>query len=134
MYDALIWPNVRKALVLMVDGEEHAGEVVYAAQHMEVDASGIKHIPLVQFTDSPGGNIGFIDRADRILIEVYAPGESAKGILESVVTSLCGDGVEGPDVFFDSIKCIVAPTEQPYPQDTLNLATAVIETIVRPID
>ncbi|GAA2545665.1 hypothetical protein HD598_002166 [Neomicrococcus aestuarii] len=134
MYDALIWPNIRKALVLMVDGEEHAGSVIYAAQHMEVDANGISHIPLALFLDSAGGNIGYVDRADRALIEVYAPGELAKKILESIITSLCGDGIEGPDVFFDSIQCIVPPTESPYPQDTLNLATAVIETIVRPLD
>jgi hypothetical protein len=134
MSDVMVFPDTRSALFDLIDGTTHEGVTVRAFFHLQGDAYGqlegpdpIAHIYVT------GGSEGFVDRVDRATIDVYAPGEQAVNILESIRASIRGDNIETPSGFLDRIDPDVTPADVPYQSDTLNRATATFLVTSRPI-
>lgn len=134
MSEGHVFPNSRACLFDLIDGAEHLGETVHAFYQTPADDYGAIDGPFplaVIFTT--GGTEGFIDRVDRATIEVWAPGERAVDTLESIKASICGDGIETPNGYLDSIKADQVPTDVPYQSDVLNKAVATFLVTSRPL-
>jgi len=135
MIEALVFPETRSALFDLIDGSTHDGESVRAAYQLQADSRGALLGPFpVALIYVTGGTQGYIDRVDRATIEVYAPGEQAVNVLESICASIVGDGIETPSGYIDQIEPDVTPAEVPYQSDTLNRATATVLVTSRPIN
>jgi len=135
MSDALVFPSSQAGLFDLIDNSTHDGAVVHAFYHLPTDAYGSLQGPFpIAHIYGRGGTQGFIDRVERRTIDVYAPGEQAERVLESITAFICGDNVETPSGFFDKIECDVTPDDVPYQSDTLNKATATFMVTSRPIN
>lgn len=134
MSDVLVFPDARSALFDLIDGSTHVEVTVRAVFHLPADNYGALSgpFPLAQIV-VPGGTEGFIDRVDRATIDVYAPGEQAVQVLESIRAFICRDNIETPSGFIDLIEPDVTPADVPYQSDTLNKATATFLVTSRPI-
>lgn len=136
MSDALVFPDTRAALFDLIDDSTHEGERVRAVYHLPANAYGALEgtFPIAHIYGAPGGTIGYIDRVDRRVVDVYAPGEQAVNILESITAFICGSAIETPSAYLDAVECDVAPEDIPYQSDTLNRATATFMVTSRPIN
>jgi len=140
--DVLVFPDTRAALWDLLNGSQHfdpwSGETlaVRAFYRVPVDSYGLVEdpFPVAHVYGAPGGTVGYIDRVDRRVIDVYAPGEQAVNILESIVASICGSDIETPSGYLDKIECDVTPEDIPYESDTLNKATTTLLVTSRPIN
>jgi hypothetical protein len=135
MSDVLVFPDTKSALFDLIDGSTHEGEMVRAVYHLQADSYGSlqEPFPIAHVYGVPGGTIGYVDRVDRRIIDVYAPGEQAVNILESITAFICGADVETPSGYLDKIECESAPEDTPYQSDTLNRATATFLVTSRPL-
>lgn len=135
MSDVLVFPDVRSAIYDLINGGEHMGHRVRAVFHLSVDSYGAPEgpFPIAQITLAPGTQ-GFIDRIDRVLLEVFAPGELALQVTESLHAFLVGTDIETPSAYLDSIQPDQTPHEVPYPSDTLNQAAMQLLVTTRPVD
>lgn len=135
MSDGLVFPNPRAGLFDLIDGARHLGETVHGFYQEPADVSGSLKgpFPVAVIYALPGGSEGFVDRVDRMAIDVFAEGERAVDTLESIKASICGDGIETPSGYWDSIKPDQVPTDIPYPSDTVNKATATFLMTSRPL-
>jgi len=135
MSDALVFPSSRAGLFDLIDGTVHEGAPVTACYHLQVDERGSLKgpFPLVHI-HGRGGTQGFVDRVERRTIDVYAEGEMAERVLQSITAFICGANIGTPSGFFDSITCDSTPEEADYPSDTLNQATAAFLITARPIN
>ncbi|POH58919.1 hypothetical protein [Arthrobacter glacialis] len=135
MTDGLVFPNPRSCLFDLIDGDEHLGDVVHAFYQEPANELGAMEgpFPIAIIYAVPGGSEGFVDRVDRMAIDVYAPGEKAVDTLESIKASICGDDIETPSGYIDNIKPDQVPTDIPYQSDILNKATATFLMTSRPI-
>lgn len=135
MSGGLVFPNPRSCMFDLIDGETHLGEVVHAFYQEPADEMGSIQgpFPVAVILTKPGGSEGYVDRVDRISVDVYAPGEQAVDTLESIKASICGDGIETPSGYLDSIKPDEVPEDIPYPLDTLNKASASFFLTSRPL-
>lgn len=134
MSEGLVFPNPRACLFDLIDGAVHLGESVHAFYQTPADDYGAIQGPFpiaVIFTTS--GTEGYVDRVDRATVEVYATGELAVDTLESIKASICGDGIETPSGYLDSIKPDQVPTDIPYQSETLNKATSTFLLTSRPL-
>ena len=130
----LVFPDTRSALFDLIDGATHEGVTVRAAYHLPGDAYGQLQGPYpIAHIYVTGGTEGFIDRVDRATIDVYAPGEQAVNVLESIRATIRGENIETPSGFLDRIDPDVTPADIPYQSDTLNRATATFLVTSRPI-
>lgn len=135
MIDSFVFPDVRSVLFDLLDGSTHEGEQVRAFYQVQADAYGSPLGPFpVALLYVTGGAQGYVDRVDRVTLEVYAPGEQALDVLESIFASICGTDIETPSGFLDSIAPDVTPAEVPYQSDTLNKATATVLVTSRPVN
>lgn len=136
MIDALVFPDTKVALLELIDGVTHMGETVRAVTWLQAGEYGAPAgpYPVAHIQGRPGGTTGFVDRVDRRLIEVYAPGELALDVLESIVASVCGLGIETPSGYLDKIEVDENPEDVPYQSDTLNKAAATVLVTTRPIN
>jgi len=75
------FPDTRRALRALVDGTTHADQPVTAYYELTVGFTDALPAALIFVT---GGTEGYFDRVDRATIEVYAPGEQALTIAESI--------------------------------------------------
>lgn len=134
MSDGLVFPNPRSCLFDLIDGAEHLGETVHVFYQTPANDFGAIQGPFpIAVIYATGGTEGFVDRVDRVTIEVYAPGERAVDTLESIKASICGDNVETPSGYLDSIDPDQVPTDIPYQSDILNQATATFLLTSRPL-
>ena len=135
MSAVLVFPDTRSALFDLIDGTTHEGEVVRAVYHLQADlaTSGVQGPFPVAHIYVTGGSEGYIDRVDRATIDVYAPGEQAVNVLESIRATIRGENIETPSGFLDRIDPDVTPADVPYQSDTLNRATATFLVTSRPI-
>jgi hypothetical protein len=133
--DALVFPDVRECLFDLIDESEHLGESVRLVFYLPADAYGTLQgpSPLVQVSQTGGGTIGYIDRVDRVTLECYMPGTAAVNTLESITASICGDSIETPHGYLDSIRVVSAPVDIPYQSDTLNKAAVILDVTSRPV-
>lgn len=134
MSDVLVFPDTRSCLFDLIDGSTHVGSSVRAVYHLPADSYGqmVGPFPVAQIVVT-GGTEGFLDRVDRATVDVYAPGEQAVRVLESIRAFICGDGVETPSGYLDRVEANVTPADVPYQSDTLNRATASFLVTSRPI-
>lgn len=134
MSDVLVFPDTRAALFDLIDGTTHLGQTVRAVYHLQADESGsIKGpFPVVHIYVT-GGTEGYIDRVDRATIDVYAEGELAVNVLESIRASIRGEDIDTPSGYLDRIDPDVTPADVPYMSDTLNRATATFLVTSRPL-
>ena len=133
MSDVLVFPDTRAALFDLIDGSTHEGLTVRAVYHLPADAYGALTEPFpVAHVYVTGGSEGFVDRVDRATIDVYAPGEQAVNVLESIRASIRGTDIETPSGFLDRIDPDITPADVPYQSDTLNRATATFLVTSRP--
>ena len=134
MSDVMVFPDTRSALFDLIDGTTHEGVTVRAVYHLPGDAYGQLEGPYpIVHVYVTGGSEGFVDRVDRATIDVYAPGEQAVNILESIRASIRGENIETPSGFLDRIDPDVTPADVPYQSDTLNRATGTFLVTSRPI-
>jgi hypothetical protein len=134
MSDVLVFPDTRSALFDLIDGSVHEGKTVRAVYHLEADAYGSLQAPYpLAHIYVTGGTEGFLDRVDRATIDVYAPGEQAVDVLESIRAFIRGTDIETPSGFLDRIDPDVTPADIPYQSDTLNRATATFLVTSRPL-
>lgn len=135
MIEGLVFPSVRDALYELIDGATHLGEPVKAFYQLPADDYGSLQGPfpvcLIYVTNGPEG---FIDRVERAVLEVYAPGSLAVETLESIRASIVGWDIETPKGYLDKVRCVEVPTDVPYQSDTLNKATAFFDVTVRPFN
>lgn len=140
MSDVMVFPDTRSVLFDLIDGSSHYSAVtggtvrVRAVYHLEVDGGGGLQGPFpVALIYVTGGTEGFIDRVDRASVEVYAPGEQAVQVLESIRASIRGENIDTPSGFVDRIDPEVTPADIPYQSETVNRATATFLVTSRPI-
>ena len=135
MIDALVFPDSRDCLFDLIDGATHLGEPVQAVYQIPANEYGAIQGPFpIALIYTVGGNRGFVDRVDRVTIEVYAPGQQAVNTLESISASIIGADIETPSGHLDSIEADVTPADIPYQSDTLNKAMATFFVTSRPIN
>ncbi|MBD1541022.1 hypothetical protein G9E11_01875 [Arthrobacter sp. IA7] len=135
MIDGLVFPEARSALFDLIDGSTHEEKPVRAVYQLQADAYGAPQGPYpVALIYVTGGTQGYVDRVDRATVELYAPGQQAVDVLESICASIVGENIETPSGFLDRIDPDVTPSEVPYPSDTLNKATATLLVTMRPIN
>jgi hypothetical protein len=134
MIDALVFPDTKAALFDLIDGSTHLGLQVRAVTWLPADSYGALQGPFpLAYIYGGGGTEGFIDRVDRRTVDVYAPGEQALDILESIKASICGEDIATPSGFLDKIEPTITPDDVPYQSDTLNKATATFLVTSRPL-
>lgn len=135
MSEVLVFPNPRACLFDLINGAEHLGETVHAFYQEPGDELGYLQgpFPIAVIYSMPGGSEGYVDRVDRMAIDVFAPGEKAVDTLESIRASICGDSIETPSGYLDSIRTDQVPTDIPYTSDVLNKATATFLLTSRPL-
>jgi hypothetical protein len=134
MSDVLVFPDTRAVLFDLIDGSVHEGVSVRAVYHLPADSYGALQGPFpVAHVYVTGGSEGFVDRVDRVTIDVYAEGELAVNVLESIRASIRGTDIETPSGFLDRIDPDITPADVPYQSDTLNRATATFLVTSRPL-
>lgn len=136
MIESLQWVDARAAIQSVIDGTTHDGHTVSARYEQTADEYGQPVVDGVEVIvyDGIGGTIEWVDRLDELTLECYAPrGETAKRVLDSVVSSLAGANVSTPEGFLDTIRVRTAPTDVPYQSPVLSKAIANIQVISRPI-
>lgn len=132
MIEGLVFPNVRSCLEDLINETVHLGNEVRFVWHLEVaDGKLAGPFPLVQVLTAPGRK-GFIDRVDPVTLECYAEGNLARETLESISASICGDGIETPSGYLDTIEVTSTPDDIYY-TDTLNKAFATFDVTSRPV-
>lgn len=134
MNEVLVFPDSRAALFDLVNGATHEDEQVRAVYFLQADEAGSIQGPFpVAHIYVTGGTEGYIDRVDRATIDLYAPGEQAVNVLESIRASICGQDIETPSGYLDRIDPDITPADVPYQSDLLNKATATFLVTSRPI-
>src|SRR5699024_11809970 len=83
-------------------------------------------------TTEPGTQ-GYLDRKDRITVEVYAPGEQAMQVAQSVYASIVGPDIDTPSGYLDEVQADQTPYERPYQSDMLNRSEFRVVVTVRPV-
>lgn len=135
MSDVMVFPETRSCLFDLLEGSTHEEQTLRAVYHLPVGEYGNLEGPFpIAHVYVTGGTEGYIDRVDRATIDVYAPGEQAVQILESVRAYICGEGIETPSGYLDNIDPDITPADVPYQSDTLNKATATFMVTSRPIN
>lgn len=135
MSDVLVFPDTRSAVFDLIDGAEHVGETVTAVYHLPADEYGVvdtSGAPVAHIMTEPGTQ-GYIDRKDRVTVDVYAPGEQAMETAQSIYASLVGDDIDTPSGYLDSVEADQTPHERPYQSDTLNQVEFRVIVTVRPV-
>lgn len=136
MSEVLEWVDARAAMQAMIDGTEHAGVLVQARYEQSADEYGQPDPAAVEVVvyETPGGNIGYVDRLDEITLDVYAPrGELAKKVAESVLRMVCGTNIDTPEGFLDTVRPRTVPVEVPYQSPVLSKVTTTLQVIHRPL-
>lgn len=135
MNDVMVFPDTRKCLTDLVHETEHVGEAVTVQWVLQADQNGSLRgpFPVVEIYLTPGGTEGYIDRADRLAMACYAPGNLAMDVLESIRASVIGEGIETGHGYLDQIRVINPPAPAEYVSDKYKKALMTLEVVVRPI-
>lgn len=128
---ATLYPSARDAVFTLTDGVEFDGETVAAYYQLQVDFADRLPAALIYVT---GGTEGYIDRVDRLTVEVYAPGEQALKIAEDIRAAIVDEPLDIPGVgYIDDIHCDVTPHDVPYQNERINMAAATYLVTSRPL-
>lgn len=133
--EGLVFPDVRRCLVDLIEGTTHLGETVTATWNLQAGDYGALAgpFPLV-WIGPPRGTEGFIDRVDRVTLECYYSGSKVVEVLESIKASLTGTDIETGHGDIDTIIVVNAPEAVPYQSDTLNKAVMTLDVTTRPLN
>lgn len=133
MSEDLEFPPVIDVLLALVNGKTFAGHQVTAGEQLQVDGYGAPElIPFVRLTYL-GGNTGYIDQHDQVLVEVFAPAPEALDIAKAIRADLCGTDVATTHGTADTITAPAVPTAAFY-NDRLDLAAFSLTAVFRPIN
>lgn len=136
--EGLVFPDVQMCLVDLIDNTVHLDETVTTTFNLKAtpDGYGALEIPedALVWIGPARGTEGYIDRVDRVTLELYFPGRKATSILESIKASLTGTDIDTGHGFLDSIAVVNAPESVPYQSDTLNKAAATFDIVTRPLN
>lgn len=134
--EALVFPDTMQILTDLIDGTEHLGKQVTVAWYLEVmedNPSQLKGpFPLLHILP-PRGTEGFLDKVDRVTVELYYEGGRASPTLESIKASIVGTDLESPAGYVDTVTVVTSPEDVPYQSSTLSLARASFDVICRPV-
>lgn len=135
--EGLVYPDTLQILTDLLDGEEHLGKPVTVAWYLEVmegNPSALKGpFPLLHILP-PRGTEGFLDKVDRVTLELYVEEGRASQVLESIKASIVGTDIETPSGYLDAVRVVTAPEDVPYQSDTLSLARASFDITTRPVN
>src|SRR5699024_4059610 len=120
MSDVLVFPDTRGAVWDLINGAEHVGVTVHAAYHMGTDSYGVPSgpFPVALITTEPGTQ-GYVDRKERITVDVYAPGAQTMNVAQSIYASIVGTDIDTPSGCLDEVQADQTPDERPYQSDLL---------------
>lgn len=135
MSDVMVFPDTRQCLTDLIHQTEHLGQTVRVQWIVQANDTGglAGPFPVVEIYLTSGGTEGYLDRADRLSVACYAPGNDAMNVLESVRASILGAGIETPHGYLDQVRVINAPSPSAYVSDLYDKALMTVEVIVRPI-
>jgi hypothetical protein len=135
MIDGLVFADSKDVLFDLINGTTHVGAPVRAVTWLPAGAYGAIDGPFpLAHIQGRGGEQGAVDRVERRTIDVYAPGEQALDVLESICASIYGTDIETPSGYVDKIAPDVTPDDASYQSDTLNRATATVLVTLRPLN
>ena len=124
------YPDTREAIWQIVEHEQFAGAQGAPFFHLTTDFE--QHMAAVQIILLTGVE-GFLERVDRVQVDVYAEGQAAADYLAALHTRLIGENLTVADVgLFDGIVSELAPHDVPYPSDRTNVASMTIRATTRP--
>jgi hypothetical protein len=133
--DGLVFADSKDVLFDLINGATHLGATVRAVTWLPAGAYGAIAGPFpLAHIQGRGGEQGAVDRVERRTIDVYAPGEQALDVLESICASIYGTDIETPSGYADKIAPDVTPDDASYQSDTLNRATATVLVTLRPLN
>jgi hypothetical protein len=126
------YPDVRENVWRLVQTEQFAGE--QGTPYFQMTPDFADELPAVQIILLTGVE-GFLDRTDRVQIDVYAEGEKAAKYAEAVKQRFVGANVTiDPELgLLDVIVAEVVPHDVPYPSDRINVSSAVYRVTTRPM-
>ncbi|POH58267.1 hypothetical protein [Arthrobacter glacialis] len=141
MSDGLVFPDARSAVWDLLSGSVHfdpftdSTVTVRPVTTLPVDAHGLleEPFPLAHVRSAAPGTQGYVDRVDRVAIDVYAPLETALNVLESISTYLTGRSIDTPSGYLDAIEPDELPVDVPYPSEHVRQATATFLVTTRPL-
>lgn len=133
--DALVFPDTRMCFEDLIHESAHLGNTVTFTWHLQAGDMGAIEgpFPLVHI-QPPRGTQGAIDRVDRVRLDCYAEGTLAVNTLESITASIVGSDIDTPHGYIDNINVISTPEELPYMSSTLNMASAIFDVTLRPVN
>lgn len=123
------FPIVRDAIDEALDGGTFASVPVTTYKHLTVDFA--ETLPAVQIIDF-GGVEAFIERTDRVGVDVYAEGEKAGQVAEAIKSWLV-DNHDVGGITVDAWAVEITPHDVPYASDRVNLCSAVYRATTRPV-
>lgn len=127
------FPDSRAVLKALWDrnpiaGKPELGNLTVYGQPLAADFAA--HLPALQLISLPGSE-AFIERTDRWQLDLYVPGDARAALValwEQVVGRSVADSDHG---LIDGVFPEVTPHPVPYASDRINLASAVVRTVVR---
>ena len=125
-----VYPDTREALWLIVERELFAGKQGTPYFHMTTDFE--KQLPAVQIILLTGVE-GFLERVDRVQVDVYAEGSDAADYANALHARLVGENLTVAEVgLFDRIESELVPHDVPYPSDRTNVCSITVRATTRP--
>lgn len=120
-----------EAIYELVDEKTFAGHEVTAYLRLQPDF--VDHLPAVLIYDL-GGTESFIDRVDRVGVDVYAPaGTTAKQVAEAIKDALVDRPHETSYGYIDNITTETTPVDVPYADPNVGQAQTVYRVTSRPL-
>lgn len=125
-----LYPYAREALFELVDGQQFAGHTAKAYFRLQTDFTD--HLPAVLIYPL-GGTEGYIDRVDRVGVEVYATGTDSLEVAEAVRSALVGRDHDTSVGYLDDVQVETVPVDVPYPDPTYAQTQMVLRVTTRPL-
>jgi hypothetical protein len=127
------FPSAQHALYVFLDGVVAAGLPIVTYKQLTVDFADTVAVEAAVLISDFGGTEDFLERTDRIGVDVYAEGDLANRVGQAISAILLGadlyvDGVGQ----FDTIDAEVLPHPIPYASDRINQSSAVYRIVSRP--
>ena len=125
------YPQARDAIFALLDGHTLAGHVLTVYYRLGVDYKS--HLPAVLIYHL-GGSEGYIDRTDRVGVDVYATeGTPALDILEQIRDLLVPGPHDTSAGFIDDVAVESLPVDTPYADPAVSFAQMVVRVTARPL-
>lgn len=124
------YPDTREALLSLIDQKTFAGQTVTG--YFQLTPEAFKSLPAVLIYPL-GGTEGWVDREDRLGVDVYAIGTKSLEIAEQIRSMLVAKSHSTPAGYLDDVRTETVPVDVPYPDPTYDQTQAVYRVITRPL-